>query len=133
MATPNPARLSAIGNKTLTLAMERQRLLSISPPSHPLLSPAKTAGSSSSLGQITKNLATLRDGIVAIEEAQGPTKASSSLREQYSSVLSVLGEEEAAAAGLERYVVETSMALFASVDSFISKVYHHLLKRPLSH
>jgi len=101
MATPNPARLSAIGNKTLTLAMERQRLLSISPPSHPLLSPAKTAGSSSSLGQITKNLATLRDGIVAIEEAQGPTKASSSLREQYSSVLSVLGEEEAAAAGLE--------------------------------
>lgn len=101
MAAPNPARLSAIGSKTLTLAMERQRLLSISPPSQSLLSPAKSAGSSSSLGQITKNMTTLREGIVAIEGAQGLTKAAHTLREQYSSILSILGEEEAAAAGLQ--------------------------------
>jgi syntaxin 8 len=113
MATPNPARLSAIGSKTLTLAMERQRVLSMSPPSQSLLSPAKTASSSSSLGQITKNMATLRDGIVAIEKAQGSSKAANGLREQYSGVLSVLGEEEAAAAGLERYALDTSMAIVA--------------------
>ncbi|PVF98717.1 hypothetical protein CPB86DRAFT_851065 [Serendipita vermifera] len=88
MATPNPARLSAIGSKTLTLAMERQRLLSISPPS------------GSPIGQITKNMTTLRDGIVAIETAQGSSSQTESLREQYSSILGVLGEEEVAAAGL---------------------------------
>lgn len=101
MATPNPARLSAIGSKTLTLAMERQRLLSISPPSG---SPLKLAGGASSgstsIGQITKNMTTLRDGIVAIETAQGSSSQTESLREQYSSILGVLGEEEVAAAGL---------------------------------
>lgn len=133
MAAPNPARLSATANKTLTLAMERQRLLSISPPSHSLLSPAKSAGSSSSLGQITKNMTMLREGIVAIEGAQGPTKAASTLREQYSSIISVLGEEEAAAAGLQRYVVDAQVAGLMYADLCKPTVYHHLLKERLRH
>lgn len=104
MATPNPARLSAISSKCLTLAMERQRLLSISPPSQSLLSPTKSAGSSSSMGQIIKNMMILREGIEAIENNQGSSKATRSLREQYSNILSILGEDEVAAAGLQTYV-----------------------------
>ena len=104
MATPNPARLSAIGSKTLTLAMERQRLLSISPPSQTHIATGARSSSSSSVSQITKNLVTLREGIMAIESAQGSSKQTHGLREQYSSILSVLGEDEAATAGVQRYV-----------------------------
>lgn len=48
-----------------------------------------------------KNLTTLREGIMAIENAQGSSKQTQGLREQYSSILSVLGEDEAAAAGAQ--------------------------------
>ncbi|KAG8828265.1 hypothetical protein FRC19_008381 [Serendipita sp. 401] len=101
MATPNPARLSALGSKTLTLAMERQRLLSISPPSSS--SPLRPAGANpgGSVGQITKNLTALREGIINIENSQGPSKQTQALREQYQSVLGILGEDEVSAAGIE--------------------------------
>lgn len=99
---PSAARLQAIGSKTLALAMERQRLLSISPPSKSILSPAGSSGTSSSVGQIAKNLTTLREGIVSIEENQGATKQTESLREQYESILSVLGDEDVSAAGLQK-------------------------------
>jgi hypothetical protein len=105
MATliPSSARLQAIGSKTLALALERQRLLSISPPSRSLLTPAGgSTGSSSSVSQIVKNLTTLREGIISIENTQGSTKQTESLREQYESILSVLGEEDVLAAGLQK-------------------------------
>lgn len=105
MAAPNPARLSAMGNKTLTLAMERQRLLSMSPPSQSPLNSRDTAGNhSSSVAQITRNLNTLRDGILALESNQETTtnKQAEALREQYTNILDVLGKEEAVAAGIPR-------------------------------
>lgn len=100
-AVPNAARLQAIGSKTLTLAMERQRLLSISPPSKSILSPVGNGGNNSSVTTIVKNLTTLRDGILSIEDSQGATQQTRGLREQYESILSVLGEEDASAAGLQ--------------------------------
>jgi len=113
---PSSARLQAIGSKTLALAMERQRLLSISPPSRSILTPASgSTGSTSSVSQIVKNLATLREGVLSIENAQGSTKQTESLREQYENILSVLGEEDVAAAGVPRYVV---FALFRLVGGF---------------
>jgi syntaxin 8 len=105
MATPNPARLSAMGNKTLTLAMERQRLLAISPLSQsPLNSRIAGSNSSSSVAQITRNLNTIREGIVALESDQeaATIKQTEALREQYANILNVLGEEDAVAAGIPR-------------------------------
>jgi syntaxin 8 len=99
MATLNAARLASLSTKTLTLALERQRLISISNTSS---SPLKTAAaSSSSVAQITRNMTVLHDGIIQLETVQGTSKESKILRDQYKSVINVLGEQEAAEAGVQ--------------------------------
>jgi syntaxin 8 len=99
MTTPNAARLASLSTKTLTLALERQRLISISPPSS---SPLKLApASSSSVTQIARNMTVLHDGIIQLETVQGATKESRMLRDQYKSVINVLGEQEAVEAGVQ--------------------------------
>lgn len=99
MTTPNAARLASLSTKTLTLALERQRLINISPPSSSPLKPS--AVSSSSVAQIVRNMAVLHDGIIQLETVQGASKESRMLRDQYKSVIGVFGELEAAEAGVQ--------------------------------
>ena len=99
MTTPNAARLASLSTKTLTLALERQRLISISTPSSSPLKPA--AASSTSVAQIARNMTILHDGIIQLETVQGASKESKILRDQYKSVIDVLGEQEAAEVGVQ--------------------------------
>jgi len=99
MTTPNAARLASLSTRTLTLALERQRLISISTPSSSPLKPA--AASSSSAAQIARNMTTLYDGIVQLETVQGSSKETKILRDQYNSVIDVLGEQETAEVGVQ--------------------------------
>ena len=99
MTAPNAARLASLSTKTLTLALERQRLISISPPSSSPLKPS--TASSSSVAQIARNMTVLHDGIIQLETVQGASNESRTLRDQYKSVTDVLGEQEAAEAGLQ--------------------------------
>lgn len=99
MTTPNAVRLASLSTKTLTLALERQRLISISTPSS---SPLKrAASSSSSVAQIARHMTVLHDGILQLETVQGSTKESRTLRDQYKSVVDVLGEQEAVEVGVQ--------------------------------
>lgn len=100
MTTPNAARLASLSTKTLTLVLERQRLISISAPSASPLK-AVAASSSSSVAQIARNMTVLHDGIIQLETVQGVSKESRMLRDQYKSVIDVLGEQEAAEAGVQ--------------------------------
>jgi hypothetical protein len=43
----------------------------------------------------------LHDGIIQLETVQGATKESRMLRDQYKSVINVLGEQEAVEAGVQ--------------------------------
>jgi len=99
MATPNAARLTSLSAKTLTLVLERQRVISISTPSS---SPLKlAAASSSSVAQIARNMTVLHDGIIQLETVQGASKESKILRDQYQRVIDVLGKQEAAEVGVQ--------------------------------
>jgi len=49
-----------------------------------------------------RNLRTLREGIIALETAQGASNDTKSLRDQYQSVMDILGEGESTAVGLEQ-------------------------------
>ena len=99
MTTPNAARLASLSAKTLTLTLERQRLITISNPSSSPLKSVST--SSSSIAQITRNMTVLHNGIVQLETVQGASQESRMLRDQYTSVINVLGEQEAAEAGIQ--------------------------------
>lgn len=46
-------------------------------------------------------MAVLHDGIIQLETVQGASKESRMLRDQYKSVIGVLGEQEAAEAGVQ--------------------------------
>ena len=99
MTTPNAARLASLSTKTLTLALERQRLISISTPSSSPLKPA--AASSSSAAHIARKMTLLHDGIIQLETVQGSSKESRVLRDQYKSVIDILGEQETAEVGIQ--------------------------------
>ena len=75
------ARLTALSHSTLTLAVERQRLINLSGPVPP-----------SSLGQIVKNMGTLRTGITELEAAgAGDAVAAKKLRESYDRIWAIVG------------------------------------------
>jgi hypothetical protein len=91
-------RLTALSTQTLSLLLERQRLLSLSPNATGLRS-----ASPLHLPQITRNLKQLRAGVLELEKKEGRTEASDLLRAQYERMKGMLGadgEEE----GMERFV-----------------------------
>lgn len=91
------AKLAALTTATLSLILERQRLQSTHPTLH--------------LAQIVTNLRTLRSGVIVLQDtsdaesglADGSGEDSvAALRAQYERLRGILGEEEAAMAGLTR-------------------------------
>jgi len=79
------ARLTSLSTQTLTLLLERNRLLSLSP---------GTAPPQSTTASITRNLAALRTGILELDDA--PPDAVRVLREQYERMRLMLGADGAA-------------------------------------
>ena len=87
------ARLTSLSTQTLSLLLERQRLQTIgqSPPS-----------SSHQTQQIIRNLGQLRNGILELEEREGPRfEAATLLRNQHERMRGMLGVD---GEGVERYV-----------------------------
>jgi hypothetical protein len=89
------ARLTSVSTSTLSLLLERQRLQSL---------PQYTSQTSNPLhlAQISKNLAQLRAGVLALEAAQGPSEASALLRAQHARMRAMLGAD-AERAGIEPF------------------------------
>lgn len=87
------AKLTAVSTKTLSLLLERQRLQTLPIDG----SNASTNGSSLHYPQIKRNLAQLREGILAMESKEGPSsEAAKLLRNQYDRMRGMLWEEERA-------------------------------------
>ncbi|KAH7926614.1 hypothetical protein BV22DRAFT_1032747 [Leucogyrophana mollusca] len=81
------AKLTSLSTQTLSLLLERERL-----PAAPTLH----------LAQVTQNMRALRTGIGALAEGTGPPHPDvEQLRVQYERMRGMLGEETAAAAGIE--------------------------------
>ncbi len=79
-----PARLSQLSSRTLTLVLERQRLRS-----------SGVSAPTSQLSQIVRNLANLRSGIVDLESPSNPLGGGSTkvLRQQWSRMMMMLEDE----------------------------------------
>ncbi|EPQ51613.1 hypothetical protein GLOTRDRAFT_123164 [Gloeophyllum trabeum ATCC 11539] len=83
------AKLTSLSTQTLSLLLERQRLQTLS----------STSTHNAKLGQITRNLNQLRNGILELEKNEGGrTEAVRLLRSQYERMRGMLGED---AAGVE--------------------------------
>ena len=86
------AKLTSQSTQTLSLLLERQRLSTLSSGSNTLHST-----------QITRNLNQLRNGILDLEEKEGPSEAVRLLKSQFERMRGMLGEE-ADIAGVQRFV-----------------------------
>ncbi|KAJ3481601.1 hypothetical protein NLI96_g7542 [Meripilus lineatus] len=76
------AKLTSQSTQTLSLLLERQRLSTLSSGSNTLHST-----------QITRNLNQLRNGILDLEEKEGPSEAVRLLKSQFERMRGMLGEE----------------------------------------
>jgi hypothetical protein len=89
--TMSLARLTSLSTQTLSLLLERQRLQSFSPSAENAPSQAPLHGP-----QIARNLRQLREGILALESAEGRSEALQLLRNQYGRMRAMLTDSEAA-------------------------------------
>jgi len=87
------AKLTSLSTQTLTLLLERQRIQTL---------PTSSTGSTQSLHirQITKNLQSLRTGILDLQQANDLSEAVGLLKNQYERMRTMLGDQ-ADAAGIE--------------------------------
>jgi hypothetical protein len=101
-------KLTSLSTQTLSLLLERQRLLTL--PSFSSSTDAQSTKSSPHLPQITRNLIRLRTGILELEAKDGRSEAIGLLRSQYGRMRDMLG----GGGNVERY----NMLLITSFMSF---------------
>jgi hypothetical protein len=123
-------KLTSLSTQTLSLLLERQRLLTL--PSFSSSTDAQSPKSSPHLPQITRNLIRLRTGILELEAKDGRSEAIGLLRSQYGRMRDMLGGE----GNVERYdmLLITSFMSFTLVFLVWTQLWRnlqHLLPRHL--